>query len=330
MDNNQPVVSVCMVSYNQEKYIGTALDSVLAQKCNFTYEVLIGDDFSKDNTRKILTEYAEKYPGVIIPILHPKNLGYQGQVNFVNVLEQCRGKYIAVLEGDDLWADPYKLQKQFDFMEANPDFIMCFSEVNIINDAGGPFVFAPDEPPIYSTPPAEILTIEDVILCYRNMMPTPTLFFRNQLPTPLPGFFSTTQNGDIALQFLIAQMGKIKYFTEKMGSYRNHSTSITKTQEHIDNFYDELMQLYNNFDKYYKYAYTKLFRTRLLELSRIRLIDNARHEHGINRVKHYFRRMPDYLKYSEKIDLKELLYYHLVLFFPSMLKKIRKPSEKSN
>ena len=323
MRSENPLVSVCMVSYNQEKYIGLALDSILSQKCNFKYEVLIGDDLSSDKTRDILKQYAAKCPDVIFPMLHEKNLGYQGQVNFTRVLEACKGKYIAVLEGDDVWADDHKLQKQFDFMEQNPDFIMCFSAVNII-DSNGKVV---DQRLL--TLGKDVINMEDIILSYSNMLPTPTLFFRNQLPHPLPDFFSKAQNGDIALHYMLAPQGKIKYMADKTASYRSHATSVTKTQEHIDNFYNALIQLYNDVDKFYNYTYTKLFRQRILQLSKIRLIDDAKNHQGFDRLKHYFKAMPDYLKYSEKLNLKEIFYYHMVLFFPFVLKKIKSPSEET-
>lgn len=108
------------MSYNLEKYIAEALDSILMQKVNFKYNIVVGEDCSTDNTRQILQEYASKYPDKFTLLLHKKNLGVVA--NFATTLKSCQGKYIALLDGDDYWTDPFKLQKQVDFLESNKDY----------------------------------------------------------------------------------------------------------------------------------------------------------------------------------------------------------------
>lgn len=122
MTNNDIQISVCIVTYNQEKYIAECLDSIVTQKTNFKFEIIVGDDCSTDNTRSIIQEYVEKYPDLIIPVFHKKNVGVVE--NIKQVYEVAKGKYIAHLDGDDL-ALPEKLQKQFDVMEKNPQAIIC-------------------------------------------------------------------------------------------------------------------------------------------------------------------------------------------------------------
>ncbi len=112
-------LSVLIITYNQEKYIAQAIKSALIQKTDFDYEIVIGEDCSTDKTRKIVLEYKAKYPDKIKLLLQEKNVGMIP--NFIDTLKACSGKYIALLEGDDYWIDPYKLQKQVDIMEANPD-----------------------------------------------------------------------------------------------------------------------------------------------------------------------------------------------------------------
>ena len=111
------LLSVCMVSYNQEQYVRDALNSILMQKTDFAYEVIISDDCSKDRTVEILNDYAVKYPNVRV-ITGEKNLGYPN--NQRRSLEAATGKYIALCDSDDYWTDPYKLQKQVDYLEAHP------------------------------------------------------------------------------------------------------------------------------------------------------------------------------------------------------------------
>lgn len=123
------LLSVCMTTYNQEKYIAQAIESALMQKTNFDFEIVIGEDCSTDRTKEIVANYARKYPDKIKSILNERNIGIIP--NFVNTLNNCSGKYIAILDGDDYWTDPYKLQKQVDFLEANPDYGVVHSAYDV-------------------------------------------------------------------------------------------------------------------------------------------------------------------------------------------------------
>lgn len=125
--NNQIMVSICSTTYNHAKFIRQCLDGFLMQKVNFKYEILIHDDASTDGTDNIIREYAEKYPNIIKPLFETENQyrtnNPKGMV-YWNV-SRANGKYIALCEGDDYWTDPLKLQKQVDFLEVNPDYVMC-------------------------------------------------------------------------------------------------------------------------------------------------------------------------------------------------------------
>ena len=120
---NAPLISVCMITYNHADYIAMALDSILMQNGEFKLEIIVGEDCSSDNTRDILLAYREKFPDTIQLLLHEKNIGMN--LNFAQTLEVCQGEYIAILEGDDYWTDPFKLQKQLDFLESNSGFSLC-------------------------------------------------------------------------------------------------------------------------------------------------------------------------------------------------------------
>lgn len=118
------LVSVAVITYNMEQYLRQLLDSILKQKVSFPYEIVIDDDHSPDGTRELILEYAKEYPEVIKPSLRETNVG--GSRNMYGVMQQCRGKYIAILEGDDFWEDENKLQYQIDFLELHPEYIgMC-------------------------------------------------------------------------------------------------------------------------------------------------------------------------------------------------------------
>jgi len=113
------VLSIVVITYNHEKYIREALDSILSQKVNFRYEVLVGDDHSHDSTPEIVSEYEEKYPDIFKAFLNSENLGVTR--NSYELLMKTKGRYVTTLEGDDYWIDPDKLQIQIDFLENNPD-----------------------------------------------------------------------------------------------------------------------------------------------------------------------------------------------------------------
>lgn len=117
MRSSKPKVSVCVVAYNQEKYIGQCLQSIVSQITNFDIEVLVGDDCSTDGTRSIIQQFAERHPGVVKPIFHERNIGPHN--NFMAVHNMAEGNYIAHVDGDD-YCLPGKLQAQADVLDSNP------------------------------------------------------------------------------------------------------------------------------------------------------------------------------------------------------------------
>ena len=136
-----PLVSVHVITYQHVNYIEQCLNSILMQKTNFVYEIVIGEDQSSDGTREICIKYADKYPGKIRLFLRDREQTaiYDEAGKFIKSLNgtltirSCRGKYIALCEGDDYWTDPYKLQKQVDLLENNPEYVACFHGYEIFN-----------------------------------------------------------------------------------------------------------------------------------------------------------------------------------------------------
>ena len=127
----KPLLSVSMITYNHEKYLEKAIDSILEQQTNFEYEIVIGDDHSTDNTIDIIKQYVAKYPDKIRPIYRKENVGVK--VNFSDTIFRCQGKYVAILEGDDYWTDSLKLQKQVDFLESHPTYSLTSTRYSIHN-----------------------------------------------------------------------------------------------------------------------------------------------------------------------------------------------------
>ncbi len=137
-------LSVCVPTYNHEQYIGQMLDGAFMQQTNFEFEIVIGDDASTDATPDIIREYDAKRPGIIRAFLHSENQGpkepreFAGRNNVLQLLKACKGEYVAMCEGDDYWTDPLKLQKQVDFLDANPDFAVCHHNMEVIYEDGSP------------------------------------------------------------------------------------------------------------------------------------------------------------------------------------------------
>lgn len=129
-----PLVSISCITYNHEAFIRDAIEAFLMQKTTFPVEILIHDDASTDGTPRIIREYEEKYPNLIFPIYQTENLYSQGTKISINFqYPRARGKYIAYCEGDDYWADPLKLQKQVDFLEANDEYSFCSHNFWVLN-----------------------------------------------------------------------------------------------------------------------------------------------------------------------------------------------------
>lgn len=122
-----PLVSIAVITYNQQESLPKTLDSLLAQKVDFPYEIVVGEDCSTDNTREVLKGYVERYPDIIKPFYNETNKGVLG--NYVATLAQCKGKYMAGCAGDDSWSDPEKLQLQVDIMEQHPEIGLVYTDV---------------------------------------------------------------------------------------------------------------------------------------------------------------------------------------------------------
>jgi len=129
-----PLLSVCVITYNHASFIRQAIDSVLMQELDFTWEIIIADDCSTDGTREILLEYKAKYPDLIKLILQGENVGPSR--NWYDLIYSTNSKYIAYLEGDDYWIDNKKLKTQYEHLENQPNINMCLHNAKLVNIKG--------------------------------------------------------------------------------------------------------------------------------------------------------------------------------------------------
>jgi glycosyltransferase involved in cell wall biosynthesis len=210
-------VSVCMVTYNQERYIAQAVESALAQQTAFPIEIIIGEDCSTDNTRALVVELAQRSPEIIRLRLAEKNQG--AKRNFVGTYNECRGQYVTILEGDDYYTHPRKLQIQADALDAHPEWAICFHPARCLYEDGlrGPEIYPVD----WARPEA---TIVDLLAA--NFMPTAGALFRNRLFPALPDWFLESDLGDWPLHILNAAHGKIGFLSDVMSVYRIHAGGV--------------------------------------------------------------------------------------------------------
>lgn len=131
----KPKISVCVMTYNQDHYIRQCLQSIVEQKTDFDFEVIVGEDCSTDGTRAIVQEFAEQYPRLVMPIYQTKNIG-RGHNNYITIHREARGEYIANLDGDD-YCLPGKLQAQADYLDCNPLCSIVWHRMNILNQTTG-------------------------------------------------------------------------------------------------------------------------------------------------------------------------------------------------
>lgn len=210
-------VSICIITYNQDKFIERAIDSALMQRCNFSCEIIISDDCSTDNTASIIARYAAQYPDRIKAYYADKNIGMLR--NWEKALKLCTGRYIALLEGDDFWNDPLKLQKQYDILEAKKDCVISFTNATIHYESGE------NGYPRYVDKTGEFYTTKD-LLDY-NFIPTCSVLMRNHISAGFfhPAYFKSPF-ADWIIHLLNSRYGKIHFLNEFTCTYQVHSMGV--------------------------------------------------------------------------------------------------------
>jgi glycosyltransferase involved in cell wall biosynthesis len=224
-------ISVCMTTYNHEKFIAKAIEGILIQKCNFQLELVIGEDFSNDKTHDICNEYATNNPQIIL-LQSKSNIGIIP--NFIRTLLACTGKYIAICEGDDYWTDPNKLQKQVDFLERNPDYGMVHTGVNVV-DSNNNLISISDS----NRPSGEVF----YYLLKSAFIVTCSACFRSNIAKEVTDYAIKNHLKcvfDYWLWLHIALRSKIHYKPGITSAYRSHSSGVTQSTKE---FFNEISPL---------------------------------------------------------------------------------------
>lgn len=272
MGNEIKVSVMCMV-YNHEKYLRQCLDSFLMQKTDFAYEIIVHDDASTDGSADIIREYAQKYPDIIVPILQTENQLSKGVLISNDImLPKARGEYLAECEGDDYWVDEYKLQKQADALDANPNCGMSVHKVERVNLDGELL-----GRPVPLTPcKTGVISSDEMIrrICTEYTVHTSSVFRRRAIEieygNPVPAFRRVARVGDEPRVMFFATKGDFYYFDEAMSHYRKGvagsmtTSAATKAKEKLLQNFQATIDMLRQFNTFSGGKFSKYIEPRVL------------------------------------------------------------------
>ena len=221
MKSNKTLVSISCMTYNHKVFIRQCLDGFMMQRCSFKFEVLIHDDASTDGTQDIIREYETRYPNIIKPIYQKENQYSKGKGVFLLNIFRAKGKYIALCEGDDYWTDPYKLQKQVDFLESHPDYVMCSHKWNEFIEDKKEMVYGN---PVDVKEQGETYDLNNFVHGKWCCQPLTVVYRRDALD--LQHYRKYRNTKDITLFYVLLKQGKGFCFSDVMATYRIHSKGV--------------------------------------------------------------------------------------------------------
>lgn len=297
----EPVVSICCLVYNHEPFLRECFEGFVMQKTTFPIEILVHDDASTDHSADIIREYTAKYPDLFKPIYQTENQYSKGvKVSATFQFPRAKGKYIALCEGDDYWTDPYKLQKQVDFLESHPEYSFCAHNAMICYANGCERKFF--NPLLES----EVYTICDIIE-KDWFIPTASILFRVNVWAERESN-KRFANGDYYLQLLLLCKGEKMYYSNQvMSVYRKHlggvSNQFTKFSLfcNLKNLLEYIDELTNQV--YHQQIDQKIVKLKeqFLSAQKAERRQNSATYKFLRRVKHIFERI---YKFVLKLYLK--------------------------
>lgn len=229
------MLSIVVITYNQENYVSKALDSILSQQTEHAYEIIVGDDASTDSTPQILKEYSHNYSDKLKVFLRDKNMGGKGANNLYDLLLKCDGKYIITLEGDDFWTDNKKIQKQIDFLEKNSDFIGVAHQCVVVNENSVPngenYPECKDDVYTFKHLGSNIMPGQFTTLMYKNIYLSEKYDYSILNEALIPA--------DRLIYFMLLSYGKVYCMHEKMSAYRHVTNGGSSYSSYVKWNYNE-------------------------------------------------------------------------------------------
>lgn len=252
---NTPLLSVCIRSYNQERFIADAIDSVLRQETTFDFEIIISDDCSSDGTISIIEDYVKRYPEKVRFIKGTTNVG--GPNNLKRVIQASSAKYITCLDGDDYYLSTNKLQKQVDFLESHAEYSACFHNTMDVNENG-------EKLGIFN--PLDFHQVHDAAEFIREkwFVPIHSAALRREL-IEFPNWYDTVMNDDYVIHLSVVKHAPYYYMPDVMVAYRHHSNEISVAYKDIELINTQLMTILIKMKGSYPSSYEKVFDDRITE-----------------------------------------------------------------
>ena len=291
-----PLVSISCITFNHAPYLRECFDGFLMQQTDFQFEVVVHDDASTDGTREVIEEYTAKYPDIFVPMYQTENQysqGVRGMMARFN-FPRCRGKYIALCEGDDYWTDPFKLQKQVDFLEGNPDFVLCFHNAVVLNERTKKERLFIEK---YNK-----LTYDGKDILFDWYIPTASMVCRN-IEGSLPEYMKTAPHGDLGFQLYLLKFGKFRVLDEVMSVYRKSEHGITNSFNTLAYYKSYILQM-ENMNVYFNKIYSNQLKSNIFH-AYSEIIKKRAYENNTRQV-YYFLKMFTYSLMLEKLKSKEL------------------------
>lgn len=251
-------LSAIVVTYNHARYVEQAVRTVLDQETDFEFEVLISEDCSTDDTRAIVQGLAAEHPDRIRLLLSDTNLNSNEVVR--RAIDTARGEYLALLDGDDFWTSPHKLQKQVDFLDARPGCSLSFHNVDVVYEDGATpsHRFHEDEPATRLAKPKPKPESELADIVRTDFIPTCSTVIRTAAVRPLPAWYDTVWSGDWPLHIICAERGRLGYLDEVLATYRIHAgalwasnVSLYRSAEDVET----IVGVYDAIDEYLRGEY---------------------------------------------------------------------------
>jgi len=306
-------LSVLLITYNHERFIAQALDSIFMQEANFDYEIVVGEDCSTDKTREILKRYQKFYPGKMKLLLHEQNVG--AAQNFLRAYEACTGEYVAYLDGDDYWTSPSKIQKQVDFLDQNRGCAICCHAVRVEPEAD------PAGSYVYRIPGGRtIFSLRDLL--DENLVPNCTAMFRNGLFGKFPDWYFYQKQGDWSFHLLNAEHGDIGYLDEVMACYRAHTGGIWTSMSPAERA-ESTIATYEAFNRHLGFSYDGVICSRMAR-HYFELLDNYEAEGDQSNLRRAAIRARSVLFRAREGEPVILALLGLRCYFPLLFRVLRR------
>ncbi len=281
-----PLVSVHIVTYNQEPYVARAIEGALQQQTDFKVEIVVGEDCSTDGTREIVLRYQRQHPARVRVITSERNVGALDNSN--RVLKACRGRYLAFCDGDDYWTDPHKLQKQVDFLEAHPEYSLCCHDVKVVCD-GVPKTRR------FTEFTADTFLFDDAVT--DHFISTSSIVCRRELTPTIPPWFKGCRSVDIFMELLLLDQGPGHYMHETMSVKVDNPGGISRIPVERAKHVRCFLRMYHSLNLHTQGRHRDVLHRRMARLNLVLARENLK----AGRVTSFFRHALGSVRYDRTV-----------------------------